>query len=149
MNEEAGSLLQLFIQERDIAEAEARAEAEREAAAKAAAEAQLQREQALARALAAEARALRFKSEGKLALTEAEAAEFDKLTDKTASSVGCHLWLGAKVRSYATFTILGKQVPARQIAYFRYHKRAPRGHLINLCYNNLCVNPEHIVHKKG
>lgn len=107
------------------------------------------RDAALRAAKEAEEAAKARKSRQIPTLTDEERELFASYIDKTASTEGCHLWVGTRDSGYAVFRVGGVYVRARSIVYADSTGRAPVGHLFNVCLNRLCVNPEHVILKRG
>lgn len=72
---------------------------------------------------------------------------FDRKVDKSAGTLGCWLWLGAKdPRGYGIANLPGgRTTTAHRDAYRRLIGPVPSGmELDHLCRNRACVNPAHL-----
>ena len=66
--------------------------------------------------------------------------EIDRFLKKVAKldNNDCWLWKASKTQQgYGMFSYKGKSVPAHRFSYL-YHKK-------EICQNNACVNPEHLI----
>lgn len=69
----------------------------------------------------------------------------ERFWEKVDKSGECWEWLGAKVKGYGRFGVDSKDVYAHRFSYEEAYGTIPSGLVIDhICYNPVCVNPEHL-----